>query len=107
MDFVAKCKKWNLIHWCPEAFKNSLDDVESGTIVIWSVLDRIIPLNVDKMDQVAKERFSMALQKVREHIAMTFHRFIEDKQISIFGAVIQFYHGILFAPQNQNGNLFL
>ncbi len=83
LDFVAKCKKWNLIHWCPEAFKNSLDDVESGTIVIWSVLDRIIPLNVDKMDQVAKERFSMALQKVREHIAMTFHRFIEDKQISI------------------------
>lgn len=82
LDFVAKCKKWNLIHWCPEAFKNSLDDVESGTIVIWSELDRIIPLNVDKMDQVAKERFSMALQKVREHIAMTFHRFILEKNIN-------------------------
>lgn len=83
LDFVAECKKWNLIHWCPEPFKDSLIDVESGTIVIWSKLDRIIPAKTDCTNEGIKEKFSIALQKVREHIAMTFHRFIEEKQISI------------------------
>lgn len=83
LDFVAECKKWNLIHWCPEGFKDSLNDVSSGTIVIWSELDRIVPKNTDSANEIAKEKFSTALQKVRDHIAMTFHRFIEEKQISI------------------------
>lgn len=83
LDFVAECKKWNLIHWCPEDYKDSLDDVESGTIVVWSELDRVISPNTDKSSETAKEKFSAALQKVREHIAMTFHRFIEDKQLTI------------------------
>lgn len=83
LDYVAKCKKWNLLHWCHENYKNSLDDVKSGTIVIWSDLDRIIPKNTNSTNEVAKEKFSTYLQKVRDHIAMTFHRFIEEKQIII------------------------
>lgn len=83
LDYVAECKKWNLIKWCPDSFKNSLDDVSTGTIVIWSKLDRIIPANTDSRDEAAKEKFSTALNNVRNHLAMTFHRFIEDKMISI------------------------
>ena len=83
LDYVAECKQWNLIHWCPESFVNALDDISSGTIVIWSELDRIIPKNTDSANEAAKEKFSRALDKVREHIAMTFHRFIEEKQLSI------------------------
>ena len=83
LDFVAECKKWNLIRWCPDDFKDALNDVTSGTIVIWSELDRIIPTNTDSTNDVAKEKFSRALDKVRIHLSMTFHRFIEDKQISI------------------------
>ena len=83
LDFVAECKEWNLVHWCPDAFEDSLNDVSSGTIVIWSELDRIIPTSTDNTNEVEKEKFSKAMEKVRDHIAMTFHRFIEDKQISI------------------------
>ena len=83
LDYVAECKKWNLIHWCPENYKKSLDDVASGTMVIWSKLDRIIPQNADRTNEAVKEKFSSALQKVKDHIAMTFHRFIEETQISI------------------------
>lgn len=83
LDYVALCKKWNLIHWIPEEFRTSLDDVESGTIVIWSDLDRIIPTNTSKNNEAMKERFSRSLEKVRGHISMTFHRFIEDKILSI------------------------
>ncbi len=82
LDYVAECKKWNLIRWCPDTFKNSLDDVATGTIVIWSELDRIIPANTNNEDDAAKEKFSIALNKVRNHIAMTFHRFIEEKKIT-------------------------
>lgn len=83
LDYVALCKKWNLIHWIPEEFRTSLDDVESGTIVIWSDLDRIIPTNTSKNNEAMKERFSRSLEKVMGHISMTFHRFIEDKILSI------------------------
>ena len=83
LDFVAECKKWKLVHWCPDTFKDSLNDVSSGTIVIWSELDRVIPTRTDNTNEVEKEKFSKAMEKVRDHIAMTFHRFIEDKQISI------------------------
>lgn len=29
LDFVAECQEWNLIKWCPEELKNSLDDIEN------------------------------------------------------------------------------
>lgn len=83
LDYVALCEKWNLIHWIPDEFSKVLDDVDSGTIVIWSDLDRIIPANTSQNNEVMKERFSRSLEKVRAHISMTFHRFIEDKILSI------------------------
>lgn len=83
LDFVAQTQKWNIIHWCPEEYKNTLDDVDTGTLVIWSALDRILPADTDERDEISKEKFSASLQKVRDHIAMTFHRFIEEKQIAI------------------------
>lgn len=83
LDFVAQTQKWNIIHWCPEEYKNALDDVDTGTFVIWSALDRILPADTDERDEISKEKFSASLQKVRDHIAMTFHRFIEEKQIAI------------------------
>ncbi|WP_407400789.1 ATP-binding protein [Treponema sp.] len=83
LDYVALCKKWNLVHWIPDEFKDALDDTESGTIVIWSDLDRILPVNTAQNNEVMKERFSRSLEKVRSHISMTFHRFIEDKTLSV------------------------
>jgi len=83
LDFVAECKKWNLVHWRPEGFEDSLNDVSSGTIVIWSELDRIVSSDIDRNNETEKEKFSHAMEKVRNHIAMTFHRFIEDKTVSI------------------------
>ena len=83
LDFIAECKKWNLIKWMPKEFEHSLDEVDSGTIVIWSNLDRIVASDISKDNLNAKEKFSNSLQKVRDHLSMTFHRFIEERQISI------------------------
>jgi hypothetical protein len=62
LDFVAETQKWNIIHWCPEEYKNALDDIDTGTIVIWSELDRVIPIDTDEKDEIAKEKFSASLQ---------------------------------------------
>lgn len=83
LDYVALCKKWNLIRWIPEEFANALDEVASGTIVIWTDIDRLLPLNTLKSNDVMKERFSRVLERVRSHISMTFHRFIESKEITL------------------------
>jgi len=84
LDYVIQSNKWELLQWMPEEFLSDLDDWSSGTVVIWSDLDRVIPPQTAETDEKAKRKFSFALDKVKNHIAMTFHRFIEDKSIKIF-----------------------
>lgn len=84
LDFVAETDKWDLLRWMPEEFSNELDDVESGTLVIWSDLDRVVRPSVSELDVNAHEKFSHDLDHVKKHIAMTFHRFIEDKEIKLY-----------------------
>jgi hypothetical protein len=56
--------------------------MKSGTIVIWSSLDRLI--GSDQLgDAVAHSRFNDSIDHVREHLALTFHRFLEDHSIKI------------------------
>ncbi|WP_279157865.1 ATP-binding protein, partial [Parabacteroides goldsteinii] len=44
LDYVAQSDKWELLQWIPEEFTNQLDDLQSGTLIIWSDLDRVLPL---------------------------------------------------------------
>ncbi|KGN80978.1 ATPase [Porphyromonas cangingivalis] len=84
LDYVAESDKWELLQWIPEEFKGELDSMQSGTLIVWSDLDRILPPQTAETDDNAKRKFSDALDKVKKHIAMTFHRFIEDKTIKIY-----------------------
>lgn len=84
LDYVAQSDKWELLQWVPEEFSNELDNLQSGTLIVWSDLDRILPQQTAETDEKAKRKFSDVLDKVKNHIAMTFHRFIEEKTIKIF-----------------------
>jgi hypothetical protein len=84
LDYVAQSDKWELLQWIPEEFTNELDSLPSGTLIVWSDLDRVLPPQTAETDDSAKRKFSGSLDKVKNHIAMTFHRFIEDKAIKIF-----------------------
>lgn len=84
LDFVAATDNWDLLKWMPDEFSNELDEIESGTLVIWSDLDRVVRPNVSESDVHAHEKFSRDLDHVKKHIAMTFHRFIEDKAIKLY-----------------------
>lgn len=84
LDYVAQSDKWELLQWIPEEFTNELDNLQSGTLVVWSDLDRILSRQTSATDENAKRKFSASLDKVKNHIAMIFHRFIEEKAIKIF-----------------------
>ena len=86
LDYVADTSKWELIKWMPESFSNALDDVQSGTIIIWSSPDRIVSQATSENDERAKMKFSKSMDRVREHLALTFHRFIEDNVFNLYWA---------------------
>ena len=84
LDYVAMTHKWELIRWAPGTYSNVLDEQKSGTMIIWTDLDRVIPPTTSVNDIVAKQKFSDAWARVKSHIAMTFHRFIENNDIAIY-----------------------
>lgn len=83
LDYVAATDKWELLKWIPQGYETELDNQPSGTMVIWTDLDRILSLNTSETDDNAHRKFSESLDKVKRHIEMTFHRFIEEKDVKI------------------------
>lgn len=84
LDYVKQTGNWDLLNFCPEEFKSSLDDVESGTLVLWQNMDRLIPVGTRESDSKVKAKFYERLNSVEKHIALIFHQFIEDNDINIF-----------------------
>ena len=83
LDHVAQCDRWELVHWLPEGFEHELDNLTSGTVVIWTDPDRIIPATTKAENENAKRKFSEAFDKVKKHLSMTFHRFLEANSVTI------------------------
>lgn len=84
LDYVGESKKWEVLDWYPQAYSKILDDIKCGTAVVWTELDRIITEGTEPDDENARQKFSDALSIVRKHIAMVFHRFIEDGDVKIY-----------------------
>lgn len=85
LNYVNQTNKWELIrHPISDKFLHILDKLESGTLVIWTDLDRIIPPDTPISNETAKDKFLAQMDKVKQHLAMTFHRFIEEKSIKLF-----------------------
>src|SRR5690606_10585876 len=84
LDFVSKKGKWDLINYLPsESFKMQLDELRSGTIVIWENIDRLVK-NINENDSKALDKFLIVMEQVKRHLSMVFHRFIEMGKIKIF-----------------------
>ena len=83
LDHVARCDRWELVHWLPKGFEHELDNLASGTIIIWTDPDRIIPAATKAENENAKRKFSEAFDRVKKHLSMTFHRFLEAKSVAI------------------------
>jgi len=96
LDYVSTHNEWRLLRDAGEEARPLLDRLsamETGTIVHWSQLDRIT-CGENTGDTVAHARFNTAIDQVRNHLAMTFHRHIED------GSVIIHINDHAIAPWN-------
>lgn len=86
LDYVEKVDEWRLLTR-PSVSSNLLlqpmESWASGTVVFWAALDRLIPEG-QVSDAAAHARFNDAIDQVRDHLALTFHRFLEDRTIKLF-----------------------
>lgn len=84
LDYVGEAKKWEVLQWAPSEYKNILKNVDSGTAVIWSQMDRVIPVGTQEDDENAYQKFCDGLDYMLRHVEMTFHRFMEDEELTIY-----------------------
>lgn len=81
LDQVAKTNVWQLLKSPAPGSDSRLEDLaaaDRGTVVLWEEMDRIVgDTSVD--DTRAHRRFLDLIESVQEHLAMVFHRFLEDR----------------------------
>ncbi len=80
LDYVDRVSEWRLLHGVAPGSEeriSKLEDQESGTLVLWEHMDRIVG-NARVDDQKAENRFLNLIDGVEKHLGMVFHRFIDD-----------------------------
>lgn len=84
LDYVVRHNEWRLLTTTKSATASTdaLDGQESGTVVFWQNLDRLTQ-GENTGDAAAHCRFNDSIDIVTQHLALTFHRFIEDGSVTI------------------------
>lgn len=83
IDYINAENEWQLLDYVSDdSFLNKINGFNSGTIVLWEKLDRIIG-NTDLNNEYIKNAFYQEMINVKEHLSLVFHKFIESKQIII------------------------
>lgn len=87
LDYVEKTDEWEVLIHPVESIDEEIASVsemvdysrwEQGTLIILSKLDKLVDENnLDK----SKKKFYKTIKDIKAHIAMIFHRFIEDDEI--------------------------
>ena len=84
LDIVAEKKDWVLLRsYADKMSEKNIGDFsgdDTGTIILWEKLDRLVESGELKSD---KEHFYRKFENVRKHLGITFHRFIETNEIFI------------------------
>lgn len=84
LDFVKFSGSWELIDYLPdERFNSEINNLNSGTIVIWNDIDRLVK-DLRKEDSKSLDKFLIIIEHIKKHLAMVFHRFIETGKIKIY-----------------------
>lgn len=85
LDYVSDNNEWRLLRTVTGSARAQIDrlaSMKTGTIVHWSQLDRITS-GENTGDAAAHTRFNTAIDHVRKHLAMTFHRYLEDGSLKL------------------------
>ncbi|MBE3039487.1 MAG: ATP-binding protein [Chloroflexi bacterium] len=84
LDYVVHHNEWRLLKTADPVVKyaEKLDKKDSGTVVFWGHMDRLTE-GENTGDAAAHNRFNDSIDSVGRHVALTFHRFIEDGSVKI------------------------
>jgi len=84
LDFVNKTGNWNLIKYLPdENLETEISKLSTGTIVLWNDIDRVVK-DFNQDDSKAEFKYNQTMEQVKKHLAMVFHKFIEQGKINIY-----------------------
>jgi len=84
LDFVNETGKWSLLDYISnETLIQKLNELTSGTIVLWENLDRLVG-NSHIENEAARKVFLEEFALVEEHLSLVFHRYIDKQKIKIF-----------------------
>ena len=86
LDALSTSPEWRLLHEPPRVAGTALEKLSAmpkGTAVVWSDLDRLVGSDYTG-DASANARFNDAIDNVREHLSLTYHRFLEDKSVKLY-----------------------
>jgi hypothetical protein len=82
LDLIAEWDEWLVVDPEPDAWVQRARDWlidETGTVVIWRKLDRVLPENRPDGGW-ARRRLQTMAAKTAEHLGIVFHRFLEDSE---------------------------
>lgn len=83
IDFINQEEEWTLLDYVSdESYLKKIDDLVSGTLIIWECLDRIVG-NAREENESVKNAFYQEMVTVKEHLGLVFHKFIESKKIKL------------------------
>lgn len=90
LDYVEENDKWEILLHDEYEISNIISSMNSqirheccdnGTVIILSLLDKLIDYNnIEK----SKGKFYKTLKKIKTHLSMIFHRFIEKDKLEIY-----------------------
>lgn len=78
LDYVNKTKEWRLLKTIePDPLALLQETIpDQGTIVLWQKMDRVTG-HAQSDDDKAYKRFLESIEKVKQHLEMVFHRYLE------------------------------
>ncbi len=80
LNYVSISDEWRLLHsgfiGIEDIFSKRLAPAVSGTVVVWENLDRLVQ-STHADNQQDERRFLEHIHRVKDHISMVFHRFLE------------------------------
>ncbi len=84
IDFINKENEWQLLDFVSgESFLEVVNNQNSGTLILWENLDRIVG-NADANNESVKNAFYQEMISVKHHLSLVFHKFIESKRVKLF-----------------------
>lgn len=84
IDFINEENEWQLLdNVSDKSFLEKIEKQESGTLVLWEKLDRIVG-NAESSNENVKSAFYSEMISVKQHLRLVFHKFIESKRVKIY-----------------------